>query len=106
VPRYAVVFHDHPAPHWDLFLERGGVLQSWRLFEQPLPGATVRCEPAAEHRIFYLDYEGPVSGGRGTVTRVAAGEYECLDGRILFLEGHYAGELRLRDDSLTLGDLR
>ncbi|MFU8829917.1 MAG: hypothetical protein ACNA8P_10865, partial [Phycisphaerales bacterium] len=29
-----------------------------------------------DHRTRYLDYEGPVSGGRGSVTRVALGSAE------------------------------
>lgn len=33
-----------------------------------------RAERLADHREMYLDYEGPVSGGRGTVTRVAEGK--------------------------------
>jgi hypothetical protein len=35
----------------------------------------VVAEPTADHRLLYLDYEGPVSGGRGTVTRVDAGSF-------------------------------
>jgi hypothetical protein len=31
-----------------------------------------------DHRAFYLDYEGPVSGGRGEVLRVWAGYYEVI----------------------------
>ncbi|HKI33113.1 MAG TPA: hypothetical protein VKA46_14775, partial [Gemmataceae bacterium] len=33
----------------------------------------VAAEPSFDHRRTYLDYEGPVSGGRGTVTRWDAG---------------------------------
>lgn len=29
-----------------------------------------------EHRRLYLDYEGPISGDRGSVRRVDAGTYE------------------------------
>ena len=29
-----------------------------------------------DHRLAYLDYEGPVSGGRGSVTRWDQGTYE------------------------------
>lgn len=31
-----------------------------------------------DHRSSYLEYEGPVSGGRGTVSRVESGTYEVL----------------------------
>jgi len=73
MPRFAILAHDHPAPHWDLFLEAGPALRSWRLAAPLVPGVPVAAEPAPAHRLIYLDYEGPVSGGRGTVTRVDAG---------------------------------
>jgi DNA polymerase Ligase (LigD) len=75
MPRFAVLAHDHPTPHWDLFLEAGPVLRSWRLPPGLLFGTPVPAEPAADHRLAYLDYEGPVSGDRGTVTRVDAGTF-------------------------------
>lgn len=78
VPRYAILAHDWPQPHWDLFLETGKVLRAWRLLAEPLPGAVVPAEPAADHRLMYLDYEGPVSGDRGTVTRWDAGAFEWV----------------------------
>jgi hypothetical protein len=38
----------------------------------------VEGERLADHRLAYLDYEGEVSDNRGTVTRVAAGEFELI----------------------------
>jgi hypothetical protein len=103
VPRYVILYHDFPAPHWDLFLERGGVLASWRLLAEPRPGASVPCEPAPDHRLHYLDYEGPVSGGRGSVRRVAAGNY-CADGdAVTFETGDYCGPLAFAEGSVVLG---
>jgi DNA polymerase Ligase (LigD) len=75
MPRFAILRHDYPTVHWDLFLESGPVLRSWRLLDPLGPDATVLAEPAGDHRLIYLDYEGPVSGGRGTVTRVDAGTF-------------------------------
>lgn len=88
MPRYVLLRHECPAdyrdgPHWDLMLEVGGALRTWSL--QELPAAwraeqqgsdTVPAEELANHRLAYLDYEGEVSGGRGTVRRVARGEFE------------------------------
>ena len=75
MPRFAILAHDHPTPHWDLFLEAGPVLRSWRILS-PFPAAVpVAAEPIGDHRLLYLDYEGPVSGDRGTVTRVDAGTF-------------------------------
>jgi hypothetical protein len=76
MPRFAILEHDYPVLHWDLLLEVGDVLKAWRL-AQP-PGPNVDCIEAielADHRLLYLDYEGPVSGGRGLVKRWDAGTY-------------------------------
>jgi hypothetical protein len=40
----------------------------------------------------YLDYEGPVSGNRGSVTRVAAGEYQLLGENERLLRVRLVGE--------------
>jgi hypothetical protein len=75
MPRYAILEHDHPTRHWDLLLESGAVLRTWRLSAPPAPGAAVVAEQAFDHRPLYLDYEGPVSGGRGQVTRWDGGAF-------------------------------
>ncbi len=78
-----------PATHWDFLLELPGqeLLAAWRLSENPI-GRTepVPAECIADHRRLYLDYEGPISGGRGFVRRVDRGEStvrECDQGRVL-----------------------
>lgn len=74
MPRFVVLDHDWPHPHRDLLLERDGVLKAWRLpaaFDLTSP---VPAELNFDHRLIYLDYEGPVSGGRGEVRRWDAGE--------------------------------
>jgi DNA polymerase Ligase (LigD) len=76
MPRFVVLEHDWPAPHWDFLLEAGPVLKAWRLLAEPRYGFDVPVETNADHRLFYLDYEGPVSGGRGTVSRWDAGTFE------------------------------
>jgi len=76
MPRYVLLHHDWPTPHWDLFLEAGCVLRAWRLLESPRPDVDIPATANRDHRLHYLDYEGPVSGGRGTVTRIAEGSYE------------------------------
>ncbi|NNJ27440.1 hypothetical protein LzC2_35440 [Planctomycetes bacterium LzC2] len=86
--RFALLAHDCPTPgfpnpHFDLLIEDPALLptqgpgerrcRTWRLHADPRAGSPVRCEPIAPHRAFYLDYEGPVSGARGTVTRLDGG---------------------------------
>jgi len=73
------VILEHASPrglHWDLMLQTGEVLATWALAEPPRPGATIAAEALPDHRPFYLDYEGPISGGRGAVTRWDQGTYE------------------------------
>jgi hypothetical protein len=60
-------------------LETGELLRTWRLSAPPAVPARIRCESLPDHRATYLDYEGPVSGGRGCVRRVTAGEFVLLD---------------------------
>jgi len=100
VPRFALLRHDHPAEHWDFFLEDADALRSWRLAARPALGEVISAEQMADHRKVYLDYEGPVSGGRGHVVREDAGEFDWLtDGPgtvLLAVHGQWlTGEIRL-----------
>ena len=81
MPRFVILEHDHPRLHWDLMLEAGDVLRTWRLAEIPRPGVTIRAESLGDHRKLYLDYEGPVVGNRGQVKRWDAGTYAALEER-------------------------
>lgn len=78
MPHFAILTHDHPFPHWDFLLEDGPACRTWRLLEEPAAGRSVPAEPIADHRLHYLTYEGPVSGGRGTVARWDAGTFEWI----------------------------
>jgi hypothetical protein len=111
MPRYVILEHDFPIRHWDFMLESGGVLKTWRLAAPPCPGGAVAAEPSFDHRRVYLDYEGPVSGDRGTVTRWDWGTYSGeasalrLDGVRLRgaarIEADGAGGWRLVLDAVT-----
>src|SRR5882724_3306447 len=70
MPRFVILRHETPPgfarpAHWDFMLECGGVLRTWEM---------------ADHRLAYLEYEGEVPGGRGTVSRWDEGRYEILGG--------------------------
>lgn len=70
--------------HFDLMLDpgQGRRLATWRCGVGCLslrPGEAAVVRRLADHRRAYLTYEGPVSGGRGMVRRVARGTYETLD---------------------------
>jgi len=71
----------HGATHYDLMLERGESLVTWRLGRAPTvlaPGEALPAEALPDHRRAYLTYEGPVSGGRGEVTRLDGGTYRTV----------------------------
>lgn len=76
--RFVVLWHDWPTPHWDFLVEREGELAAWRLLAEPRAGEAIPAELNTPHRLFYLDYEGPVSGGRGSVSRWDAGTCEWV----------------------------
>ena len=70
MPQFVILRHDSPrGVHFDFMLESGGVLKTWALPQPPQPGLEMPCEALADHRLAYLDYEGPISGDRGSVTR-------------------------------------
>ena len=100
MPRFVLLYHDCPpnyerASHWDFMLESGDALRTWALERLPRDwqGAFTRtsvvhpnCPLSAadnmvaamqlgDHRRDYLELEGPLSGDRGNVMRVAAGTY-------------------------------
>ncbi|MGA2253550.1 MAG: DNA polymerase ligase N-terminal domain-containing protein [Thermoguttaceae bacterium] len=76
MPRFALIVHDSPRGlHYDFFLENGEVLKTWALPHLPEPGLEIACDRLVDHRSIYLDYEGPISGGRGRVTRWDQGTF-------------------------------
>ena len=80
--RFVVLEHDFPELHWDFMLEFGSALRTWRLAQAPeMNGNAIEAVRLADHRLTYLDYEGPVSGDRGTVQRWDRGAYEVLESR-------------------------
>jgi hypothetical protein len=101
--RYVILRHSGIAePHFDLMFETapGSRLATWQSPNWP-PGPGDVLTPLGPHRAAYLDYEGPVSGGRGAVARVAAGRCRIVestagggikvlldDGRQLLLPSH------------------
>jgi hypothetical protein len=93
MPRFAILEHDWPTRHWDFLLEAGAVLKSWRLLMEPCAGVDIPAEQNADHRTLYLDYEGPVSGGRGTVKRWDAGTFDWVvrDGLRIRIDGNILG---------------
>ena len=99
MPRFVILRHALPPDtqrqsHFDLMLEFAGVLRTWACDQLPELGTPIEAERLADHRPAYLEYEGPVSGDRGSVMRVAAGQYEMIS--------ETAETLRVRLTSETL----
>ena len=102
--RFALLAHSHPvpgypAPHFDLLLEDpalpgadspgGGRCRTWRLRADPRFDAPTGAQPLPPHRAHYLEYEGPVTGGRGTVRRLDGGELAWGYGGVATLSGRF-----------------
>ena len=100
--RFVILRHDSPrGEHFDFMLEAGGVLKTWALPRAPEAGIEMDCEALADHRLTYLDYEGPISGDRGVVTRwdwgTCAVERQGNDEWAVELAGHrIAGHATVR----------
>jgi hypothetical protein len=78
MPRFVILEHDHPYLHWDFMLECGGALRTWRLAAPPRADEAVDVTPLGDHRLAYLNYEGPLSDNRGCVYRWDAGTFEVV----------------------------
>lgn len=79
MPRFVVLEHDWGGVHWDFMLEVDGSLRTWAVDEPIAPGVELRARALADHRLAYLDYEGPISGGRGAVIRRESGTYRVVE---------------------------
>lgn len=126
MPRFVLLYHDCPPhyerpSHWDLMLEVGESLRTWALPRLPNAWKASRtrtaashpdCPPLAnkdavsaeqlpDHRLDYLDNEGPLSGDRGQVTRIDRGTYFSeaeMPGcwRLTFAGGSCGGRITLQ----------
>lgn len=75
-PRFVLLEHRWDGVHWDFMLERDDVLRTWAIDAPIEVGETLPARSLPDHRLAYLDYEGPVSGDRGEVRRIARGTYD------------------------------
>jgi hypothetical protein len=78
MPRFVLLEHDWNGLHWDFMLEHGDVLRTWAIDAPIVVGKDLPARPLGDHRRLYLEFEGEVSGGRGTVRRIDEGTYRVL----------------------------
>ena len=80
--RFVILHHrlDH-GEHWDLMLEHGDALLTWQLLREPVDhnSLPIPARRIGNHRKAYLDYEGPLTGDRGTVRRVDSGSLDIIE---------------------------
>ena len=69
-------------------LEWNQSLRTWAVASEPGGAIEIEAEALPDHRLAYLDYEGPISGDRGSVTRWDAGHYD--------LQSDCDGELKVQ----------
>jgi len=98
--RFVVLHHEQSSDgeHWDLMLESDQVLTTWSLppHSLPLESFRSRARRLPDHRIAYLDYEGPVDGNRGTVRRIDTGTYDILETNRFAFDGNvFSGTLSI-----------
>jgi hypothetical protein len=60
--------------HFDLFLERGATLKSWRLRDTDFADVAPASE-APDHDLKYLTFEGKLTGNKGSVAVVETGTW-------------------------------
>ena len=106
MPRFVVLRHEMPpgsprATHWDFMLEQDGALRTWALDELPRADAEAPALELAVHRVAYLQYEGPISGDRGSVLRWDEGEFNIVHESADCLELTLAGKQLLGQARLT-----
>lgn len=80
--RYVVLHHTGvDPPHFDLLFEIESNATALTALRCPRWPARVgdALKELPEHRLLYLDYEGPISGGRGEVARVDQGKVHVAD---------------------------
>ncbi|MFB3893913.1 MAG: hypothetical protein ACE15C_18030 [Phycisphaerae bacterium] len=101
--RFVILLHTgHGPAHYDLMIENGPALATWQFAANPLGLVGGYAEAPAvnelagrrlpDHRLAYLDYEGPVSGGRGEVKRVERGSCRVLASQAGRWEAQLAGQ--------------
>jgi hypothetical protein len=77
--RFAILEHRWDGVHWDLLIEDGSSLRTWAIDEPIVEGRELPARSLPAHRRAYLEYEGEVSGGRGTVHRWDEGTCEVVE---------------------------
>jgi hypothetical protein len=60
-------------------LDAGANLRTWAVDAPIVPGVELPARLLPDHRRIYLSFEGPLSGDRGSVRRVAEGMFQTIE---------------------------
>ncbi|WP_435007521.1 DNA polymerase ligase N-terminal domain-containing protein [Tundrisphaera lichenicola] len=103
IRQFAILKHQWNGVHWDFLVEDGPTLRTWAIDSPIVPDKDLPARELPAHRRIYLDYEGEISGGRGSVTRWDRGECDPIEWgadrvRLLVRGAQIVGEVELRRD--------
>lgn len=86
-PESEFVIQQHTTPegyHWDLMLQSGDVLWTWRMTVSPehINTACLPIERIVDHPLRFLSYEGPVQNNTGRVKIADKGCFRMISVKI------------------------
>ena len=96
-PRYVIHKHEASHLHWDLRLEREGVLKSWAIPKIPPLTAGIRrlVIEVEDHDLSFIDFEGEIPEGEygaGTITIWDTGTYDLISERDRRMKLFFSGK--------------
>ncbi len=103
---FVLLKHDLPEgsaidSHWDLMIQDGDHLATWRLKFDLFQTAQQTAERIDNHRLTYLTFEGPISNNRGTVRRAVRGEFRVYTWTDANISGELHGQANVIEIYLT-----
>jgi len=88
---FVIHYHSTETDHYDFMFEKEDTLLTWRLglddYKKMLNGKTASALRIQDHDRKYLNYQGPVSCGRGHVKLIDSGKYKVISNNIFLLHG-------------------
>ncbi|MGD0551639.1 MAG: DNA polymerase ligase N-terminal domain-containing protein [Sedimentisphaerales bacterium] len=90
--------------HWDLMLERDGILETYRVAEPPEKWGKEAIEAVKifDHPLKFLSYEGSVNEGKGRVEIADGGTYRLIKKDENQKQISFAGKLLREEFQLCL----
>lgn len=107
IPFVVLRHSDQGGDHFDLMIDQGSHLATWKFQQAPETVDTVLvCRRIFDHRRFFLDYEGPLSGDKGSVSQHDRGHCRILgcaddEWNVSFLGKHLVGRFDLVKEADT-----